>query len=268
MSNLQLAFPTIPLASMVITVTGTGVSLDSNYNEYDYFYGARDIKPRLASSVTAQAITCDLGVGASKTANHLIIARADLLKSNGVTTITLDRSTDGVSWTTEHTVSSFSSYALKGYNSNDLFDTFTESSAYRYWRVSMSGSSNKFICSKISFGKILDLETDPFDVKIDIIHKIGEIQSMLGNTDRLRLDEPKRKIELKYTGVSDAKIQELHELFYAGIVFYYPCFLVTTESHSILENNYLVHCWITDLKTRKVHTDYNELSIELLEQVG
>lgn len=265
MSNIKLGIPIIPLTANVITSSQT---IDSSYNEYDYIYGVRAVKPRLASNNTAQTLTFDLGATTTLTADHLIIARADLLKSGGCTGITVDRSTDGSSWTTQHTVSSFSSYTLKGTQSDDLFDTFTESSAYRYWRVSLSGSSNKFTCSKISIGKLFDLGVDPDDFSIELEHKIAEANFMLGNSSKFRVDEARRKIKLNFNGVADSVVDSFFSLFEFSVVNYFPCFLVTTTNHEILENKYLIHCNIIDFNHRKVASNYNQVTIELLEDIG
>lgn len=264
MSNIQISAPFIPYISTEMTPSA---SLASTADKHDAIYGARHKRIKLAATGSGFNLDFNLGSGTTKTADHLIIARADLLQSNGVTGITLDRSTNGSSWTTEHTVSSFSSYTLKGSSGDDLFDTFTESSAYQYWRLAMTGSSSLFQFSKVYFGQLFDFGSDPVTVSVEIVNNVNPEYSTGGTRKAQRTSNPRYRYKIDWRGITTAKTYEFTSALWARR-YLSPVYIVTTTNHEILNNHNCVHCDLVSFKNDKVYTDYNNISLEFIEVIG
>lgn len=265
MSNIKIAYADIGWNAADITPSA---SISTVGDKAALTRGHRQVISALDTAATSYSIVYDLGVaGTAQASDYLIVSRADMLKVDGVTAITLDRSSNGSTWTTEHTVTTPASYSLVGTRSTEIFDTFTLSTAYRYWRISMSGSSNKFRHSKHYFGSLFDFGDDPVSFSSQVVTPTEPERASAGNLAYVRTAEPYYEYAIKWSGVTDVKIESATSKF---LQYRNPVYIVTTTNHEILNNYKCIHCQIDRGATRinQIYTDYNEIEIRLKEQLG
>lgn len=257
MSNIKISYPRIALDALTVTASE---ALRSTQNIYDGMLAKRACFIDTAASTTAQILTFDLGSSNTLTCDHVAFARADFFNST-LTNLTLQRSSDGSSWTTEQTLYPLT---LTGTQTRDTINYFTESSAYRYWRLNFSGSSNKFKFSKVSFGQAFDFGTDPSDITIDTIARSQPSQTRTGNYYFYRDNTPKKEIKATFRGVSDDKADEFFNKIYKYRDIF-NIFIYTSTHHDILENKKIIHCEINEATITKAASDYNNIEIKLTE---
>lgn len=217
-------------------------------------------------------IAYDLGSSTTKSANHLIVARADLLSASAVEHVYLQRSSDGSSWTSEIDVTSFAS--LYGPNSHDLLSEITATSAYRYWRLLITGSTEDFglsIFSKASFGTAFDIGVDVDDYLVKRIAPTpGAWISDAGVEYKNKVGEPQYFFRFVFKGVTNAKAQE----FYNNIVRWSrtrPVFLYTPASggrHELLDTQRVIHARLTEYERHISTDDYNVINCAFTEVLG
>jgi hypothetical protein len=92
-SNLLIAKPDIPKRAYRVTSKNT---YDADLMLRNVKRGLRHNFAKLAAAATQEYVQYDLGVGNTAAADHLIIARADMLQSDGVTKVTLTGSSASI----------------------------------------------------------------------------------------------------------------------------------------------------------------------------
>lgn len=261
MSNIKIGYAANYLAHSAST-TDVFAGLGDVYN---FSRGARSVYTEESATGTSLNVTYDFG--SDVTADHLFIARADLLQDNGVTGVTLSRSASTSGFVAEHTVSSFSSYDLKCPTNTDLLDTFSESSAYRYWRVSLTGSGSTYKHSKHCFGVGFDMGDDPVDVVAGVTHESYSLEHAAGDMTFLRLRRPQRTYKITWRGITDAKILDaVNTLFMWQDM---PLYLYTTTDHEILGDHEVIQVVVSKKpKISKLANDYNEITVNFTETLG
>lgn len=264
--NLKIAFPDIPFNALTYEAQAV---VDPFFGPENTVRGARHLRYRQTSAIATALLEADLGVGNTSTTDYWIIARADLLQTQGVTSALLQRSDDGIGWTTEQTESPFGSATLFGPRLQDYFGTFTTTTAHRYWRLNMSGAANNFVFSKFYTGTLFDFglcgpteftySREPSD-RPDFETDSGAIWNQ-------RLEDSMYVLTASFRGITDAKIAEFRD----NIVRHghrAPVFLITTSDHEILDNHRILHCEIQDVSWIKTFDDYNDITIVFRELLG
>lgn len=248
-TNLLYGYPEIPAAA---TVT-TDFSVDSSYPAENLFGGSRfDICQRAAAASGNHLFKFDLGAGVTKSANYLIIGRAKLLQSCGVTTVRLRAHTsDAFTAATEvYANTSFDTAALYGPNGDDFIVTFNPSSAFRWWFVRFESSSSTLLSfSKLYFGTALDLGRDPeYGMEIS--------RPRLGVYGR----RPLYKLRLPYRGVSFAKTRA----FIDEVIRQRdsrPAYLFTRSGHQTLNNHRLLFAAPTEFDYPTILQNRNDMDL-------
>jgi F5/8 type C domain len=275
-TNLMISHPDISFNANKVTCSVTD---DSDFPHYNLIAGRRDSFFQTAANQTTFTITYDLGANYTAKQNalyHVVIARCDILKAAGLTTFQIQRSPDGSTWLDEYTNSSMASETLYGPRNYDFYDTpialsgFTPT-GYRYWRLSYTSSSGqKFTHAKVHFGKHFDAGRDPVSIIIDRIPAAeGRFKGGSGAEFLARLDEPLYQFKIRWIGLRDDAIRD----FYSKIDAYKDTnrvFLYTLSDHTVLDNQRIVHCKVSDVRSEPAADiiDYNELEATFTEVLG
>jgi hypothetical protein len=273
-SNLLISHPDISFNCNKVTCSVTD---DSDFPHYNLISGRRDSHFQTAANQTVLTLTYDLGSGyASKqnTLNHIVLARCDILKAAGLTKIEIDRSSDGSAWTNQYVNASMASATLYGPRSDDYYDipsgSYTPSSAYRYWRLVYTSSSQKFTHSKAHFGLAFDMGKDPVDVvPTRNPAKQGRFRGDSGVEHVVRTDEPVYQFEITWDGITDDKVRD----FYSKIDAYKDVnrvFLFTGTDHTILDSQRIIHCEVSKVSSKPSSKiiDWNRISATFTEVLG
>lgn len=242
-SKLLIAYPDIQAAALDTTSDGTYAEDTPLQNT---FYGMRHCIGQLATAAADHYALWDLGLGVTQSANYIIFARADVLKTQGVPSIVLKGHTGTrVNATTGTTVWSnalFTGETLVGPQANDYVATFTASTAFRYWWINFTAATTaKFGRSKNYIGTFLDLGEDPDSFSYSLLQdNSGELAFPTGQVRMTRIAEPRRTFEINWTGISDANAQLFAEKVLADPWRRYV-YLYATNTQ-ILGGQSLVHC--------------------------
>lgn len=212
---------------------------------------------------------CDLGAAVTAACSHLIIARANTLRSGDtIGTISLDGSNNDSAYTTAHTTD-LSSATLYGPRSEDYIATFSASSAFRYWRwYSIGTTTATRTVSKYYFGAAFHMGSEP-EFQYDLVPFDSEYYGESGERDMFRHDLPIYRIKLNWTRVTDDKVTEFNN----SIVRYshrHRFFLYTTDQHQVLNNVRVLHCKLirSNTSNAKRKVDYNDIEAEFEEVLG
>lgn len=264
-TTLYLAFPDIPVNAARIV---SSHEHDDFRPYWNLFRGERFHHARLSSATGSDRyLTYTLPTGASQSVNYFVIARADLLIDTGLTTFLLQSSPDGTTWTTRQNYT-LSANNLVGPRSEDLIYTFTETSAFQYWRTLFSGDISNLRYSKLYFGKLFDINTYPDDFKFELVKpRNQEFIADSGAVHKIQTGLSKYNFEITWDGVSDAKCQEFINLLrpnYQGFFLYAP------EQIQILDNNYLMHVKAVSFRKddQEGFPDWNRITVEFQELIG
>jgi hypothetical protein len=265
MSTLSIAFPDIPVNVAKITAGQTYSDFRPFWN---LFRGERYYHAKLeAATGSNRTLTFTLPDGETQAANYYILARADLLINQGITTFTLERSSDGSSWTTVDSLT-LATNLLTGIRSQDIIRTFTTTSAYQYWRATLAGSSAATRFSKLYFGQLFDIGTNPDDFTFELVKpRNQEFKADSGAVHKIQTGLSKYNIKITWDGVSDTKCQEFINLLrpnYQGFFLYAP------EQIQILNNNSLIHVKAISFKKddNEGYPDWNKITCEFEELIG
>lgn len=152
-----------------------------------------------------------------------------------------------------------------GLYQQDFISTFTESSAYRYYRLKLGDGANttKGYWSKFFFGNLLDLGTDPNDVKFSSDKKVTLLKSDGGYTFQRQIAPQVRTIDIEWVGVTDAKVLEFKELF---VRYKEPLVYLYATNNSYLSGVNLISANITDYKI-EFGENYNTIKVTLKEAI-
>lgn len=265
MANLKFSFPDIPERAIDVSSDADDFG---DFSAYNSVRGARHTRHRHATTGTTLTTVYDLGAGVTRSCDHLIIARADYLQDLSVSSVVVARSSDGVSWTDQQTISTFSSQTLYGPREHDFVGTFTETSAYRYWRVrSTTGAATSHIHSKIYLGKFFEFNVEVEEYRIRrTFTEFEPFRATDGTQWTVRPVEPKYFVQFSWVGVTDAKATEFTDLIADSRKN--QCFLYTTAVHEVLDDVRLLHCKPTRWNKEKIYPDWNVITVEFEELLG
>jgi hypothetical protein len=264
-SSLLLSAYDVPFSSLWIS---PAAAADADLTEYNLISKNRYSLFQFNAAAVANSVRFDLGSAVTKAVDHVIIARADILKTAGATTITLAGGSDGATFgTTAINDASFASSTLKGPRSNDYVAEISTTSALRWWRMSYAGSSSKFCHSALSFGQWFDfgceVNSQPLIERVPA--KKASFYSDAGSQWNVRLSEEIYRITFRWERVTNAKTLSFENsiLRYAHRV---PLFLYTTTAggrHELLDNQRLIHCMIVPDSYKRMETTANRVRIDL-----
>lgn len=272
MSSLKISFPDITDAAATITQTNNSrvaITGDEDFPVLNTVTGFRYNYFKFGTSSTSRRIEYNLGTGNTQTADHVIIARADCLQDAGVTVGYVNRSSNGTTWTTESTLSSFDSATLYGPNANDYIKTFTESSAYQWWEIAFTASgSTNFPLSKVYLGKFFDPGVEPTLRDWRIERDAGEEVKFISDNGTSyfgRKADPIYRIRARWEGVTD----DLAAEFQNKIQRYSdrnPVFLYEADSSTdLLDSQTLIHCKITRAEVQRNFNGAGDLATIIAE---
>lgn len=270
MTNILLFYPDIPYYSYTKEMNRTTsspwyfISLHNKISNladgYRHTYFNFDLN-------TTSPLIFDFDYGSSRTVNYIAIAGVDRLKFDGVTTVLLEGSTNGSSYSTIKSLT-LSSLTLVGQNSADYYETFTASSSYRYFRVTYTatGSAKFYTHNKLFFGSYFDFGREPSYLDSSIIATDTNAFRMSGGFIQRSKNKPNiRKIELEWKFLTDAMVEDFESKIGNK---YHHCFIATDSDHEVLNNNKLIYCEVTNYQVNKVKEDLNILSVDFEEQEG
>jgi hypothetical protein len=235
MSTLKIVYPHIPAEAYTATPNH---AYSADHRLINASRGKRSTIAHLAATTAAtHQIAYDLGAGNTASADHLMIARADLLKWDGCTDVWLKGSNTNYAGAT--TVFHSSTVAADLAYNNDLIYTFAASTAYRYWWLEFAGG-DVYPRSKNHFGTFWDAGVDPsgFDYAI-----AGATDSaVVLSTGRVRLSRaiaPRYAFGIQWDGVSDAAATAFFETVLNDETKH-DCWLYAPTVTQILADNVLV----------------------------
>lgn len=219
-SSFLILTPDVPALAMSVTST---TEFSEDYPIYSSVFGRGYLTSRLSESVSSVSITFDLGSGASRTIDHLVVGGIKSLLSTNVNKVVLQGSSDGATWANQlGTVSSFASKIVDGPNRDTVIFTQARNddlagtlAAYRYFRVTMQTSSglSNFPFSKLYFGQAFDMgkEPDNYDLKLEDSINADTWQYARGHSIMSKAFYPKHQITVEWDGVPDAKANEFFQ---------------------------------------------------------
>ncbi len=272
-STLLISAVDIPFSSLLVS---PAAAADEDLNEYNLMAKNRYSLFQFATAATSNSIRWDLGTASTKAVDHLIIARADILKTAGATSITLAGGSDGATFgTTAITDASFASATLYGPRSDDYVAEISTTSPLQWWRMSYVGSSSKFCHSKVSFGSWFDFGCEVGSYTIDRIPaKEARFTADSGAQLFSRVSEEIYTLRMTWNRVTIAKATSFMQNI-ARYAHRIPVFLYTTTAggrHELLDNQRLIHCRIIpeSIQISMPSNNYNwqEVTVEFEELLG
>jgi hypothetical protein len=262
-SNLLIGYSSTALDATLTLVSG---SADSSYPLANIALGDRGKIFRLSAAANEVEIKMDLGASATATTSYLFVARANLLKAQGATKLTLRSSADDVTYTDIiGTNSGLQTRTFTGPASEDLVFTATlndqiasslPSTARRYWRLKFGDSvvSKAWNFSKVFCGEWFDMGRDP----------VAPL-TMKRERDSDSARRARYELTLEYQGVTDAKVEEFMTRVWqrkdvAPVVLY-------DSGNVLLYGMRTLHCGISSVERTRTHKNVNALRIQLEELV-
>lgn len=248
-TNLLIGYADIPNASATTTLSRTANSI---YPYANLFGGNRTDMFYLAASASGDTRgSFDLGAGTNKSTNFMYVGRANLLQQANVGTITIKGGmvNDYNTATTVRTVSSFTTQTLYGPNSDDFIESFTASTAFRYWFVNYNSTAAS-LCphAKFFFGTAFDPGRDPNAPATITRIKMGGAQI-----------RPTYSFDITWEGLAYSKAIEMYIKFYRTRRFV-PLVLFTTTWHDILMGHRAIFCRLTEMSMPPRVTDFCDIS--------
>lgn len=267
-STLLFSTFDVPFNSINISPAATS---DSDLSIYNWIGGRRYSYGQFAAAAASNSVRFDLSSSVTKSSNHLIIARADILKTSGTTAVTLSRGTDGVAFTTEYTDASFASATLYGPRSDDYLAEFTASSAYEWWKIAFTAASSKFCCSKISFGTAFDIGKNVDDYKVDRVPaKEALWYSDAGSEFQTRVEEEVYRFYFRWKGVTASNSGTFFNTI-GRWGYRQPFFLYTPSAgnqHVLLDNQRVMHVRLLEARKTSDKNNYHEIEASFEECLG
>lgn len=157
-TNLMIARAHIPFEGTALAAPTAA----SGYEAQAIGSGPRAQGFKSSASISSATWDYDLGSGVTAQPDHLIVCRANQLARHGTVTWTTTGSASAAFTSPNTKTGTFTTSSLLGPRSEDFVTTFTYSSAYRYWRITLSTSTSfVYEVSKIFFGAFLDLGREP-----------------------------------------------------------------------------------------------------------
>lgn len=276
MTNVLLLYPDIPQAAADYSiVSGEGYETE-DMGAINTFRGERfqHWKSDISGGDTIHRINYRLAPSSGgKSASFLYVSRLDYLAGLSASTIalTLERSTDDVTYTAEHTESDVSAATLTGVWGNDYLATFTESSAYEYWRVQFeatAGDDFNVRTGKIYFGNAFDFDADVNEINIDRVHtgSMGFVSDG-GIISPGRVKHPTYDITIEWVGITDLKL----ESFYSEVASkrHTTTFVIYASTFDdLLDSQSLIHVKLVSVEHTREFEDYNRIRCRFMEAHG
>lgn len=251
-TNLLFSYCDIPYnATAAASPTGA-----TGYGATNLITGARSEHFRASSAGTTTTYDFDLGLGVTQAPDHVIIARADMLRKGDSTATTwYVQGDDNSSFSSpQSSTGTFNTTDLKGPRSEDFVSALTRT-AERYWRVQLvTTTSFKHQFSKIYLGNWLDLGHDPR-------YQAAQERLVLANGNR----EPRYTVYLEYEGITDAKTQALNSYILAKRDVN-PIFLYDTNDY-LLNDCRLLHCVVAECSITPRTVNRNSITMTLEELI-
>lgn len=195
-TNFLIAYPSIPFASSLSASPSAVSGFEAEYT----ILGGTDRYYWPGSQASEHRITADLGADTTASAEYFCLVQSQLItKQDDDLRIRLQRSPDNSTWT-DVLGATFPDNAY-GPGEDIHVETFTETSAFRYWRtqVDLSGGGNcRPRIGKTFYGLWFDMQREP-------------ISDGLNMTTENRVFYPRRpplSISLRWQGIPNAKAQE------------------------------------------------------------
>ena len=252
MSFFKFGYPTIQNNATASANLTTSITRPLT----NLFSGSRSDRFEIATaSTTTLTISYDLGASTTKTASFLAIMRAKLLLRNNCATVRLFGDASAVKPGIPITTVTLSS-TLMGPNDEDYFVEFAETAAYRYWWLELvnEGTASKYNCSKVFFGKALDLGREP---QLPI--------SILSTRQNAWSRETQHSVNLNFVDVTDAEQETfLNELMEISDVM--PV-VVLDPNQVALNDSKGMHCKIVDHNIEPRYINKNNITINLEEEI-
>lgn len=247
-SNILLSFPQIPFAGSALAQA----TADTGFESQAIVTGPRTSIFRTASAT--QATTWDYAASATQQPDHLIIARADLLrKADSTATLWSVTGSASSAFTSPNSVSgTYGTGDLVGPRNEDLVVSLTHGSSYQYWRVkNVTTASVRHNVAKMYLGNWFDMGRDPI---------YGVLQKRVVETENNR--DPRYVFDVEWNGISDQKRQD----FIGSIVKWRdvnPVF-VYDSADVMLNDVRLLHCWLTafEFKANSKNNNYIKVTFE------
>lgn len=239
-TNLVIGYPQITVDSTITTSTAFATTAPKE----NVLSGPRAMYGELATATTELWLKANLGSSQQKTIDFFYIARANILKAMGSTSVLLQGSTDDVSYSNiAGCLATFQSATLYGPRSEDIIftselansthGTLSASPTYRYWRSYFASGdpSKKYPFSKVMYGAWFDMGRDPED------RHVSEIS---GTWDR----ESRLVYRFAWRGIS----KTVKESFVTSLINKREngCILYTKSYHDLLNEHRVLHCQIVD----------------------
>lgn len=274
-STLLLSAVDVPFNSLWLS---PAAAADEDLNEYNLMAKNRYSMFQFNAAASTNSIRFDLGSSATKAVDHLIVARADILKTAGMTTLNLAGGSDGSTFgTTALNNTSFSSQTLYGPRSDDYVVEISTTTALRWWRLTYTNASGsqKFCHSAASFGTWFDFGCEVGKYEIDRIPaRNGEFYADSGALLTNRVNEEIYRFKFTWNVVTVAKATNFMQNI-ARYAHRIPVFLYTTTAgnrHELLDSQRLIHCRILpdSIRVSNPSQKYNrqEVTIEFEELLG
>lgn len=248
-TNLLIGTCQIPLASTGFTQSAL---TEANFPATNLLGESLVETCRFATAATGlSTFNFDVGSGVTMAANFFYIAKANLLKSSGVTQATLKGNStfDYASGTAVHDNASFASASLVGPSSEDYLASFATSSAFRFWFVGYNSTmATKRPHAKLYFGTSLDLGRDPVSTSFK----------------RVRPTDAQRKskiiLTIDWLDISFANTVALIDSV-IKLRRTNPVVLYTTSYHAILHGYRAILCEVVSATTPVVLSNQNEVQM-------
>lgn len=276
MTNILIYYPDIPQSATDYWIPSTNGADTEDMPYLNTFRGERYQfwKSEISGGATTHQIDYRLSPSSGgKSASFLLVSRLDILKNLAGSTIamTLERSSDGVSYTAEQTVADVSAASLTGVWGNDYLGTFTESSAYEYWRFQLevtAGSDCNIKVGKVYFGNAFDMGIDPVPLEVKR-QETGEVEFVSdgGIIYPGRVKQPTYDITLEWEGVADTTTTS----FFSDIAnkrHTTTYFLNASTFDDVLDGQSLIHCKLVSVEQSRAYEDWNRIVCRFVECHG
>jgi hypothetical protein len=262
-TNLVLGYSDVPLSTVALSSSHTWGDSIRLQDIHNLRAGPRYQLGYVGTAVNATVTnTYDTGTGVTKVSNFLIIARADLLKLDDVTTVTLKGSNDFPTWVTTTTIQTvtLASETLLGPKAQDVVKDFADSAAYRAYKVEYAvTAASQFTHSKLYFGSWLDLGDKVDGISCAKVYPDqDDFYASSGAVHLARGRLPFYRVDVTWKGVTDDLTRDFFSKIVHNAHSYPGVFLFTRNNHEVLDSQRLLHCRLASVEQPEhLDIDYN-----------
>jgi hypothetical protein len=267
--NLKIGIPDIP---------GQAYNIDSSDDFGDSELGARKLYNVLArnrysfaksedSNTDAKWIRVQLADGVAKRANFVFVANGATLSDQGLNQLKLQRSSNGSSWTDQHTLGT----PNKGLQAKDYFEKFDLSDAFQWWRLLASfTTAGVWHTGPIMFGELLTLSQAPFSSQRRIVDDQGAFITDANTAEYEQVGTLKRAWQFSFEGLNHSDIDILEQRIIPN-ANRHSFVLHTEDNTNLLQGSDVAHVeLIGDPRIGRPDgaADWYTLDIEFMELLG